>query len=252
MSNPCWISILLLLLSPTLATAEEIAIGLTEDAVEVDADFSGAKIVLFGALTGVDSAEDAGDIVAVVRGPDLSFTLRPIEKNGLVWTAGEAVHIENAPGLYITSSTRPLENFTTPTLREELNLGAGSIDLSGKITMNTDAAHASHAEAGFVAAETRSGRYRDADASITFKKNSLFSIDIDLPPNTPVGDYAVDVFLIRNNTVVSADNAALSVRKVGLERRIYELAHNRPLGYGVMCVAVSLLAGWLAAAAFRK
>jgi len=118
--------------------------------------------------------------------------------------------------------------------------------------MSADPTHAPHAAAGFVAAEMRSGRYRDVDASITFKKNALFSIGIDLPPTTPVGDYAVDVFLIRAGAVVSADTAALSVRKVGLERRIYELAHNRPLGYGVMCVAVSLFAGWLGAAAFRK
>ena len=232
--------------------AEEIAIGLTEDTVEVGADFSGAKIVLFGALTGSDAVDDISDIVAVVRGPNLSFTLRPIEKNGFVWTAGEAIHIEDAPGLYLTTSTRPLEEFTTPALREEFKLGLDTIDLAGKTSMNAEPAHASHAAAGFIAAETRSGRYRDAGAAINFAKPPLFSIDIDLPPNTPVGDYAVEVFLIRDNAVVSADSAALSVRKVGLERRIYELAHNRPLGYGIICVAVSLLAGWLAAAAFRK
>ena len=108
------------------------------------------------------------------------------------------------------------------------------------------------AYSNFVTSETKRGRYQDHFDAFTFKKDALFSFEIDLPPTTPVGDYAVEVFLIDQGGVVAADTAALSVRKVGLERQIYDLAHDRPLGYGIMCVALSLLAGWLAALAFRK
>ena len=75
---------------------------------------------------------------------------------------------------------------------------------------------------------------------------------IALPPTTPVGDYRVDVYLFRDGELLSRDSAQLAVNKVGLERRIYELAQTRPIAYGITCVAVSLIAGWLAAAAFRK
>ncbi len=233
----------------------QLSIGLTTEIVEVDAGFAGAKIVLFGAVDGASSAQKAGDIVAVVRGPDVAFTLRAMRRTGPVWTPGPAIHIEDAPALYLTSSTRPLEAFTTPALRAELELGAASIDLSEKIGRSGLAGRSArgvHTAADFIDAEVRGGRYRDVAGGVSYKGGSLFAIDVDLPPDTPVGDYAVEVFLIRDDTLLAADTAALSVRKVGIERRIYDLAHQRPLGYGIVCVAMSLLAGWAGAAAFRK
>ena len=234
------------------AHAQEITIGLTTDAIDVDADFSGARIVLFGVIAGADPDQSPGDIVAVIRGPETPFTVRRIEKNGFFWAAGESYAIDGAPGLYLTSSSRPLTEITAEPLRRELQLGADAIPLSDKITAHADADDIDVAAAGFVSSERASGRYRDVDGAVAFRKNGLFSVDVDLPPNTPVGDYAVDVFLIKDGAVAAADTAAMSVRKVGLERRIYELAHEQPLGYGVVCVAISLLAGWLGAAAFRK
>ncbi|MEL7488824.1 MAG: TIGR02186 family protein [Pseudomonadota bacterium] len=234
------------------ASADEVSIGLTTESIDVDADFSGAQIVLFGVIADADEAAPSGDIIAVVRGPEMPFTVRRIEKTGFFWTAGETFSIDGAPGLYLTSASRPIEEFAPASLREELHLGADAIGVSKRIAGHADARDLEQAAAGFIDAERRSGRYRDAAGEVRFFENGLFSIDVDLPPNTPVGDYAVDVFLIRDGAVVAADTAAMSVRKVGLERRIYELAQTQPLGYGVVCVAMSLFAGWLGAAAFRK
>ena len=239
------------------AIAEEIIIELTDNLIEVDADFSGAQIVLFGVVEGTSNADITAnhgitDIVSVIRGPEQSFTLRQITKEGLFWIPGEAVRIENAPGLYLTSSTRPLSDFTSPELRKKFNFGTDSINAHAASSATAAAIAIPNATANFIEAEKKTGRYQDTNASIKFRKNTLFSIDIDLPPTTPVGDYSVEVYLIRAGDVISADSAALSVQKVGLERRIYELAHNQPLGYGIICVAMSLFAGWLGSIAIRK
>lgn len=239
------------------AIAEEIVIGLTDNVIDVDADFSGAQIVLFGVVEGTSGADDATnggatDIISVVRGPEQSFTLRQITKEGPFWIPGEAVRIENAPGLYLTNSTRPLSEFTSPELRKRFNFGTDSINAHAVSSTTAAAISIPNATSNFIEAEKKTGRYKDTSASINFKKNALFSIDIDLPPTTSVGDYSVEVYLIRAGKVISADNAALSVQKVGLERRVYELAHNQPLGYGIICVAMSLVAGWLGSIAIRK
>jgi hypothetical protein len=41
------------------------------------------------------------------------------------------------------------------------------------------------------------------------------------------------------------------VRKVGLERWLYELARGQPAAYGVLALAIAALAGWAASTAFR-
>lgn len=253
--------ILAVLLCSPAARAAEIAIGLTHELIEVDAGFSGAKVVLFGALTGEAAADETAvrDIVAVVRGPALDFTLRRIERNGWIWMPGPGVRIAGAPGVLLTTSTRPIEEFATPELRRDLQLDAGALDFARLIEPSGPRSSALLAVEGpegfsdaFREMAQKSGRFEEIDRAVTFKKGALFAINVELPPTTPVGEYAVEVFLIENGELRSRDSATLAVRKVGFERQIYELAHTRPIAYGIACVAISLLAGWLGAAAFRK
>jgi hypothetical protein len=42
------------------------------------------------------------------------------------------------------------------------------------------------------------------------------------------------------------------VRKVGLESQIYDFAHEQAAFYGVIAIAVALVAGWVAGAVFRR
>jgi hypothetical protein len=44
----------------------------------------------------------------------------------------------------------------------------------------------------------------------------------------------------------------LRVEKVGTERALYVMAHQRPWTYGLASVAVALMAGWAASFAFRR
>lgn len=253
-------AILLALTAP--AEGAEIAVGLTDEIVEVDAGFSGARLVLFGALAGADAADllrpSPLDIVAVVRGPATNFRIRPVERRGFIWIRGASARLEDAPAILLTSATRPLGEIAAPALRRSLALDAASLDLGQRLSASGEATRlligggAGRVVDAFLEAGRADGRYRETADAVTFRKGALFSIDVLLPPTTPVGDYAVDVFLFRDGAVVSHDQASLVVSKVGLERRIYDFAHNRPVSYGLGCVFLAVAAGWLASLAFRK
>lgn len=254
------ITLLLGVLAP--ARAAEIAIGLTDDVIEVDAGFSGAKIVLFGALSG-----DAGtpgeegplyDIVAVVRGPAGTFRMRPLQRGGVIWSPGPAIDVK-APEVLLTSATRPLEEVAPAETRRKLGIGAEAEWLVPRISPAGPEGAAFVAASGalsisraFLEHVREQGLFIENPDAVNFKKGALFAINVELSPATPVGDYAVNVYLFREGELVSEDSATLAVNKVGLERSIYEIAHGQPLAYGVGCVIISLIAGWLAAAAFRK
>ncbi|MFQ5439346.1 MAG: TIGR02186 family protein, partial [Paracoccaceae bacterium] len=55
----------------------------------------------------------------------------------------------------------------------------------------------------------------------------------------------------RDKKVVDAYDTTITVRKVGLERWIFNLAHTRPLAYGLLSLTIAVLAGWIASAVFR-
>ncbi len=241
--------ILLFLVIATPAYAADIAVALADDRVEVDANFAGAELTLFGAVTGADGKADDYDIIAVINGPTGDFNVRPLEQRGIIWLPGAPTTIENAPRFYATSATRRISDIAPLPDQAKYELGVdniGAIDLYA----DTDAAHPFHA--AFVDALETQGRYQDSIGGVSFLKGALFTIQAALPANTPVGEYTVDVYLYRDGVMINRDSAALRVNKVGLERRIYDLAHQRPVLYGLLCVAVSLLAGWIAGLAFRK
>jgi len=50
---------------------------------------------------------------------------------------------------------------------------------------------------------------------------------------------------------VSSFQTTIDVRKVGLERFLFNLAHQQPVLYGLMSLAIAIAAGWGASAAFR-
>ena len=51
--------------------------------------------------------------------------------------------------------------------------------------------------------------------------------------------------------MVSQFRTAIFVRKDGLERWIYQLAYDHPFLYGLLALAIALIAGWGASALFR-
>ena len=239
--------LLLFLLCITPVKAADIAVAFTKDRVEVDTDFSGAELTLFGAVTGVETPEANIDIIATIEGPAARFRVRRLEQRNLIWTPGESLAIENAPGLFLTSATRPIADIAPLPDQAALHLDTEHLNLQP----------GQHAEQAlfvnaFLDEVEDAGLYRDAVGDIDFKKGALFTINVDLPANTPVGAYQVVVYLYQDGVMLGRDTTELIVNKVGIERRIYEFAHNQPVSYGIFCVMLSLFAGWAAGFAFRK
>jgi len=249
--------IVITLLAALPARAADIAIALTDDFVRVDTSFAGARLVLFGAVTGIDDPENTVDIISVVRGPETRFDIRRLEKRNLIWMPGEARAVDGAPGLYLTSATKSITDIAPLPDQAAHHLGADHLDIQAARATQTPEQIADTSENevfknAFLNEVEDLGLYRNIVGGVDFKKSGLFTINVNLPATTPVGDYAVSVYLYRNGELLGQDTAQLAVNKVGAERQIYELAHNRPVSYGVFCVIVSLFSGWAASLAFRK
>ena len=83
-----------------------VAAAMTDARVRVDSSFSGASIVLYGAV--FNPGDQPTDVVVVVRGPDAPVRLVKKTRNMGVWLNSRPVVFEGAPGFYMTASTRPL------------------------------------------------------------------------------------------------------------------------------------------------
>ena len=97
----------------------------------------------------------------------------------------------------------------------------------------------------------RSGLYKIVEDSVAVDQQTLFRTAIDMPANLTEGEYSTRIFLTREGRVVSVYETTIDVRKVGLERWLYNMSREQPLIYGLMSLAIAIAAGWGASAAFR-
>ncbi len=79
--------------------------------------------------------------------------------------------------------------------------------------------------------------------NVEVKNEILFRANLTFPSNMPVGNYKADVYLVRDGEVIITHNTPLKVDKQGIERVIYNFAHEYPPLYGIMAILVALFAG---------
>jgi len=240
----------LLILFPAAAAAQEsIVADLSQRRVAITTDFTGSEILIFGAVKRDAPSDDLEplDVIITVSGPPSPVTVRRKDKIAIIWANRDEVEIDSAPSFYAILSSGPIEDILSETE-----------DLRHKITKeqmirSVDAGDVPNA-ASFTDALIRIQRangafYADEDA-VTFDEQTLFRTTVDLPANLTEGDYRTQIFLVRDGSVVSKFETDIAVQKVGLERFLYNLAHNQPLIYGLMSLAIAIIAGWLASALF--
>lgn len=238
-----------LLLLPLPAAAEQVVLGLSRDEVAITATFEGSDILIFGAVKRDTPVIDPGslDVIITVAGPSLPVTVRRKGRVMGIWANVASAEITAAPSFYAVATTGPLDEVL-----------AASEDLTHSITIP----RAIRAMGGgiegtraFTQALIRiragDGLYQVLEDTVRIDEDTLFNTRITLPANLTEGDYRTRIFLTREGRVVDIYETTIAVKKVGLERWLYNLAHERSLLYGLMSLAIAIAAGWGASAAFR-
>lgn len=227
------------------AAAQGVVADLSQASVSIDSTFAGQEILVFGAIDAPAGAE--AHVIVTVAGPSEPVTIRRKARRAGIWVNADEAEIARAPAFYAVASTGPLHE----------TLSAAD-DLRHAITLpraiRSVAAGPGQSQS-FVSAliriRTESGAYRRREEAVELVEGRLFRADIALPPNLTEGDYVARIYLTQDRRVVASYATTLEVRKVGLERFLYALAHERPLLYGLMSLVIAIAAGWGAAAAFR-
>ncbi|MCC6006049.1 MAG: TIGR02186 family protein [Rhodobacteraceae bacterium] len=246
---------LVALLAAPLAMAanhqpERVVAGLSQNQVAITANFVGSEILVFGAIRRETAAPGASDldVVVTIAAPSRAEIVRRMERRFGIWMNTDSVRIGEAPPFYAVASTRPLAEMLSPAedLVHAISIGS---------TIRAVSAEASVPHAVFIEALQRlrltDGLFADLPGAVDLAEDTLFQARIALPANLVEGDYLARIFLVRDGLVVDRYETLIDVQKVGLSRLIYRLAHDLPLIYGLLSLAIAIAAGWLASAAFR-
>ncbi|MEL6644448.1 MAG: TIGR02186 family protein [Pseudomonadota bacterium] len=240
-----------LLLATLPARAEEVVAGLSQNRISITTNFDGSEILIFGAVKREAEIPQDGalHVIITVAGPSEPITVRKKDKRFGIWVNTEAVNVDSAPSFYAVATSGPWAETLNATedLRHRVSVRR-AIRSVGAPEAVADAARFTDA---LIRIREDGGLYQTQIGAVAIEEQTLFNTSIALPANLTEGDYAVRFLLTRDGNVLDVHETEIFVQKVGLERFLYNLAHEQPLAYGFLSLFIAIAAGWGASAVFR-
>lgn len=229
------------------AAAESVVLGLNQDQVSITADFHGSELLIFGAIRrDTPLQEDPLQVALTVSGPVEPVTVRRKSRVAGIWINTDRQDIGAAPSFYAVATSGYWTETVSPDLDNRHHLSIGQ----AIYPQDNEEAENSEFQDALIRIRQQDGQYQLLENQISLQQQTLFEANIDLPSNLVEGSYPIRVFLTRNGDLVSEYRTNIQVRKVGLERFLHSTAHETPLLYGIMSLAIALFAGWLASSLF--
>ncbi len=245
MSRLTLMLVVMLLAAP--AQAAPLVADLSKHLVAITAGFSGAEVLLFGAI------DEPGDVVVIVRGPLRSVTMHRKSRVLGIWANTAKLTFDEVPSFYAIASSRPLESIAGPSVLARHTMGIDQLRRSLKLPRAKASENVKQVwQEALLRNQQRLGLYPTEVGRVGFLGDRLFRTRVEFPANVPTGAYRAEVYLLVDGRVASAQTTPLIVSKVGVEADIFDFAYQHSAIYGVIAILIALVAGWLAHIAFRR
>ena len=219
--------------------------------VEIRYSFTGAQLLLFGAILypGGRAPTRPADIVVVLRGPVEPIVVREKQKIAGIWMNADSNRFRSAPSFYAVASSRPIAQLMDERTAAIYEMGLQNLQLSpgGGALPEKERRF----EAGLLDLRRRQGLYAEHARGVEISEGVLYRATISIPSQVPVGTYTAETFLIDRGRVLAAATREIQIDKSGFERFVALAARRHAFLYGIVSVLLSLGLGYAAGALFR-
>lgn len=225
--------------------ARPIISGISTNEVDIDTNFIGTEILLFGAKG------DAGDIIIVVRGPRKNYIINKKAETFGIWHNEKRVKFRNAYSYYALFSSENI--LKDDHLMKGLEIGRENIKFNIKSKIKPHHVQAFQDE--FINELEERGLYSDNinnSNKIEFLDETLFKVTLKFPKNIASGVYTAEIYLIDEDNLLAFQSIPIYVNQIGLSAKIHNMAHENSVLYGLMAVFMAISSGLIANFIFNK
>lgn len=222
----------------------------SQSRIEVRQGFTGANLLLYGAVIAPGQSREDYDIVVVLKGPAEAIRMREKERFVGIWMNAGSSDFRSAPSFFAVASSRPVGELVDERTAAIFELGTRFIQLSP--TGEIDPLEQARFARGLVDMRQRDGLYSEDPEGVRISEGVLYQARINLPSNVTTGPYTAETFAISGGRVVASATAKIEVVKVGLEGRVVLEANRNSLLYGTFAILLSLSMGVMAGRLFAR
>jgi uncharacterized protein (TIGR02186 family) len=228
--------------SAAFAQSEGVEADMSAHEIAITSDFTGAEIVVFGAVDGSkQQAATSGyyDVIIVIRGPAQSVIVRKKDRVVGIWVNGSSEAFD-VSSFYAVLSTRPLDEIAS-----KYTLRRYGIEFNPKPQNEEGPPPPDAFEEALVRIKGEQALYIEKPFAVAFLGRSLFRGNVTLPTQVAEGKYSAQIYLLQGGKLLGRDDVTLRVQKEGIERILYTLAYERPWLYGLLSVILAAACGLL-------
>jgi len=238
------------------AEAERLVTTLSTSRVLIQSNFTGTDVVLFGSVErdAQTVARRGGyDIVVTVTGPRENVLTFRKERVFGIWVNADSRTFVKAPSYLTVLSNRTITDIADINTLRRTQTGLARILLPQEISGDiADSIRDDPFRQAFLRLKIERNLYRETQNGVTLLTPALFRAAIPIPDNAPTGNYDIDVKLFADGTLLSRQQTAMEIVKVGFEQFVANAARDYGLIYGLATALMALLTGWFASVVFRK
>lgn len=244
------ILVLTLFLSLPANAKEEVVLGLSKNEVSITTNFDGSEILVFGAVKREEAIPSGPplQVIVTVAGPSSPVVVRRKEKRFGIWVNTDAVEVDRAPSFYAVVTSGEMDRVlkAVEDQRHKISVPQAIRSVGAPAHIKDSAAFTE----ALIRVRSKSKLYQVDEGGVTVEEQTLFRTSVELPSALTEGGYLTRIFLTRGGNVISVYETIIDVRKVGLERWLFNLSREQSLLYGLMSLAIAIAAGWGASAIF--
>lgn len=244
-------TLLLALAAALPAHAEEVVAGLSQTEISITTNFEGSEILIFGAVKRESPIprDPPLEVVVTVEGPSEPIVVRRKDRQYGIWMNVESAFIDQAPSFYAVATSGPWDTVISDT--EDLRHKVSVNRAIRAVGVASEVADVDDFTGALIRIRESRQLYQTNVGTVDLNEATLFDTRVRLPANLTEGDYRTRFFLTRGGRVLDVHETVIDVRKVGLERFLFNLSREQPLVYGLLSLAIAIAAGWSASAFFR-
>ena len=231
-------------------TVAPTKIKLQPDQILMGASFNGTQISVLGHVP-----TDADVLIRLVGHYGATKLKKKGRALGLLWMNMGTVEFRGVPSVFLLLPSDYLEKFSQSNKQKwrKLGLGFEALEEEAEIVPASEDKHRLFQE--FRKLKESAGLYGIQKKRIQYgsTNNSMnaFTATVDIPSDIPQGSYKLQVFIIKNGTIISSTEEEIKAEEVGLPATLSFLAFKHSTLYGVLSVVVAILAGLVTGMIFK-
>lgn len=232
--------LILVMLFPVPVVADQLAVEVAKEQIDVTVGFDGSSVELFGNRRDKDS-----DVLIVIQGPKKDITIWEKKRVMGTWVNRYFVTYYDMPVYYhYASSLSGKVTDNVDMIMRHNGVGHDSLFSSLRIKKSESLKGTQKFEQDLLKKKQEHGVYFSKPADIKFINDHFFRVRFEIPASAQTGEYVIRSLLIKEGQIITEHKTKLWVKQVGINAFLNHAATQHSFAYAFACIFLALFFGW--------